>query len=109
MLSPRLAGEFLGDSHRELYAVLRLRAQSLGLYPRLAHGVYRVVYCIDEDADIFKKLYDPRLLRGLVLQNRVDEPLGLRDVERSLYHRVCGGVQLVRIFYSEQSAGVSFG
>ena len=71
-------------------------------------GKYTVHYQLDQNTTTAEKLYDPRLLRGLVLQNRVDEPFGLRNVKRSLYHRVCGGVQLVLVFDSQQGSGVAF-
>ena len=68
-----------------------------------------MVYCVDKDADIFEELYNARLVRGLVIENRVDELFGLRNIQRTLYDCIGRGVQLVRIFYSEQSTGMALG
>ena len=50
---------------------------------------------VDKDADIFEELYNVRLVRGLVIENRVDELFGLRHIQRTLYDRICRGVQLI--------------
>ena len=54
-----------------------------------------MVYCVDKDADIFEELYNVRLVRGLVIENRIDELFGLRNIQRTLYDRIGRGVQLI--------------
>ena len=89
------AGELFRYAHRELDAVLRLGAQGLRPDARFAHGIDGVVYCVDKDADIFEELYNARLVRGLVIENRVDELFGLRNIQRTLYDCIGRGVQLL--------------
>jgi len=89
------AGELFRYAHRELDAVLRLGAQGLRPDARFAHGIDGVVYCVDKDADIFEELYNVRLVRGLVIENRIDELFGLRHIQRPLYDRIGRGVQLI--------------
>ena len=50
---------------------------------------------LDKDADIFEELYNVRLVRGLVIENRIDELFGLRHIQRTLYDRIGRGVQLI--------------
>ena len=71
------------------------RWDGLRLDARFAHGIDGVVYCVDKDADIFEELYNVRLVRGLVIENRIDELFGLRHIQRTLYDRICRGVQLI--------------
>ena len=89
------AGELFRYAHRELDAVLRLGALGLRAEARCAHGFYGVVFCVELDAVIFEELYIVRLVRGLVIENRIDELFGLRHIQRTLYDRIGRGVQLI--------------